>query len=525
MSPPTQIGRYHVVGHLASGGMAEILLGKLIGPSGFERPVVIKRILPNLAKEESFRTMFLDEARVVARIQHPNVVHVTELGQEGDELFLVMEYLEGESVLSLLRRAMSRGDGLEPELGAYIVAQACAGLHAAHELTGDDGQPLGLVHRDVSPSNIFVTFRGAVKLLDFGIAKFNERSTDTEAGQLKGKFSYMSPEQCLAGKVDRRSDVFAMGIVLFEVTTGRRLFARDSSLLTMQAITEGTPPSPKDVDPSYPESLARICQKALQRDPALRYESAAHMRRDLMAALRELHTDELPEEALAERMKRYFGDRIDEKKELLRRVSSGSQITNVPMAEVDVSVELPTVFSTGGGHLRSAVAVAPVKERSRTLVVVAAALVLLVGVGIGVGLALAGGGDDEAEGAPPIARQAGIPETEVSEIVEPAELPAAPAPVSVRLESTPAGATVRVDGYERGVTPLSIELARSETPVELELSRDGFVADRRTLVPSANATLQIALTRERRGARRPTKAAPTASGGSSGSTSPFRRFN
>src|SRR5262245_48097918 len=242
MSSPTQIGRYQIVGELATGGMAEILLGKLVGPSGFERPVVIKRILPHLAKRSSFVQMFLDEARVVARIRHPNVVHVHELGKDGDELFMVMEYLDGESLQNVQRRTRKNKERLPLALAAHVVAQVAGGLHAAHELADDAGRPLGLVHRDVSPHNVFITYDGNVKVLDFGIAKFAERATDTEAGQLKGKFPYMSPEQCRGLPLDRRSDVFSLGTVLFELVTGRRLFARDTGLLAMQAVVSDRVP-------------------------------------------------------------------------------------------------------------------------------------------------------------------------------------------------------------------------------------------------------------------------------------------
>jgi eukaryotic-like serine/threonine-protein kinase len=230
------LGRYEVVGHLASGGMAEVLLGRVRGPHGFERAVVLKRILPHLARMSSFVDMFLDEARIIARIHHPNVVQVHELGTEGGELFMAMEYLAGESVSSLVRRLATRNAKLDHALAAFIVAEACAGLHAAHELKTDDGALLHIVHRDVSPQNIFITFDGAVKVIDFGIAKSADRVARTEAGQLKGKLDFMSPEQCKSEPLDRRTDVFALGIVLYELLTQRRLFKRPSPAGTIKAI-------------------------------------------------------------------------------------------------------------------------------------------------------------------------------------------------------------------------------------------------------------------------------------------------
>jgi serine/threonine-protein kinase len=217
------------MGQLAVGGMATVLLGRLTGPRGFEHSVVIKRILPHLAAVPELVDMFVEEAQIVASIRHPNVVHVHELGHDRDELFLVMEYLEGESVGGLMRRLITRQEQLDLQLAIHIVAEACAGLHAAHELKDADGKKRGLVHRDISPQNVFVTYSGEVKVLDFGIAKVANSGTKTEAGHLKGKLQYMSPEQCLQKPLDRRSDVFALGIVLYELTTGRRLFKRDNA--------------------------------------------------------------------------------------------------------------------------------------------------------------------------------------------------------------------------------------------------------------------------------------------------------
>src|SRR5579859_5578064 len=209
---PRRIGRYDVVGLLAIGGMAEVFLGRIQGPNGFQRPVVIKRILPHLSRQKPFVDMFVDEARIVARLHHPNIVQVFEHGCCDGELFLAMEYLEGESLAGVLRRAKVRGTRIAYEVAAHIVAGACAGLHAAHELADPDGVPCELVHRDVSPQNILVTYGGHVKVLDFGVAKVRDRAAArTEAGQLKGKFAYMAPEQTDNRPIDRRADIFSIG--------------------------------------------------------------------------------------------------------------------------------------------------------------------------------------------------------------------------------------------------------------------------------------------------------------------------
>jgi len=271
---PERIGRHEVLAFLANGGMSEIFLGR--EPSG--QPVVIKRILPHLTRQRGFVTMFLDEARIGSLLHHPNVVEVHELGQVGHDLFMVMELLEGESAAGLVRRLISRRERLGYGLAAHLVAEACAGLQAAHELRDEHGQPLGLVHRDVSPQNVFVTYGGVVKVLDFGIATATHRLTHTATGQLKGKFAYMSPEQCRGEKLDARSDIFSMGVVLHELLTQRRLFARANELLVLKAVCEDPLPRPSRDEPDCPPFLEDICLRALARDPAQRFASArAHM--------------------------------------------------------------------------------------------------------------------------------------------------------------------------------------------------------------------------------------------------------
>jgi serine/threonine protein kinase len=524
MTLPTQLGRYPIVGRLASGGMAEILLGKALGPNGFERPVVIKRILPHLARQESFVKMFLDEASVVSRIQHPNVVHVHELGQTtregGEDLYLVMEYLAGESCAGLLRRSVARAERIPYAVAAHIVAECCSGLHAAHELADENGRPLQLVHRDVSPPNVFVTYDGAVKLLDFGIAKFASRSTETEAGTLKGKFSYMSPEQCHSPEVDRRSDLFSLGVVLFELSVQRKLFARETSLQTMAAICSEPIPPPNAFDPDYPDALARICAKALARDPAQRFQTAAEMRRALVAAMRTLGASELPDEALAAIMKRSFTDRAIEKRELLRRVSAGSEITTVPPAEADSSFELPPAPSWRAPRATAK------KKLWVGLAVAATALVALLAVG-GVVIALQGpSGEERASEVrraddPPVRR-------EPAGAVQIVAAPPAPLPVTARLRivTHPEGATVRVRGEERGTTPIDLEMTRSDDPLAIEIAHPGYSPWSESVTLDADRTVDVWLSPARTAATRSAAraASMTEPTESAMSGSPFRRF-
>ncbi len=338
---PEQVGRYEIIGALGAGGMAEVLLGRLRGPSGFERLVVIKRILPHLAGKQKFVDMFLDEARVVAQIRHANVVHVHELGYENGDLFLVMEYLEGESAGGLLRRLTVQKERLPPALAAYIVAEACAGLHAAHELATPSGERQNVVHRDVSPQNLFVGYGGDVKVLDFGIALAGDRIVRTEAGQLKGKFEYMPPEQWREEPLDRRADIFALGVVLFELTTGRRLFRRATRLDTVKAICELPIPPPSSLEAGYLPELERIVLRALEKKREDRYETAAEMRRDLLALVRPREAE--PDAALAALMRRVFGDRIAEKAAMVGAARGTGPLASVPPADVDETVEVPVI--------------------------------------------------------------------------------------------------------------------------------------------------------------------------------------
>jgi serine/threonine-protein kinase len=411
-----KLGRYEIIGDLAVGGMAEIVLARLVGPSGFERLVVLKRIFPHLAKDPEFVTMFLDEARTVARINHPNVVQVHELAQHEAELFLAMEYLEGETVSGLLRRLWSADRRLEPALAAHVVAEACRGLQAAHDLTDDEGIPLGLVHRDVSPQNLFVTYAGAVKILDFGIAKLDSRSTKTEPGQIKGKFAYMSPEQCAGKNLDRRSDVFSLGIVLHEVLTGHRLFARDSEMATLRAVCEGPIVPPSALAPAVPPALDKVCLRALARRRDERFESCAEMRRELLAALREAGGADDCEAALAALMQSLYPDRIAEKREMVRRARLGHRIDETPRAETDQHVELPKLDEATVAEFTSSPArePEPPKRRRRSVALAIGAVVLAAAVTVGGWAAMTGPSSAAAtaateSAAPPVVEPAAKP--------------------------------------------------------------------------------------------------------------------
>jgi serine/threonine protein kinase len=272
-----RLGRYEVLRHLADGGMAELLLARSTGIEGFERHVVIKRIHGEQARNKQHVDMFLDEARLAASLHHNNIVQVHDVGQENGEYFFAMEYVHGEDLRKILTHLASKRLQLPLEHVITIISAAAAGLHYAHEMKGPNG-PLGIVHRDVSPANILVGYDGNVKVIDFGIAKAIARASDTQAGTLKGKAAYMAPEQCTGVPIDRRSDVFALGIVLWELLTVRRLFKGASDFVTMTAIVSGKLAKPSEYRKDLPKPLEAIVLKALATSAQDRYQSCEEVR-------------------------------------------------------------------------------------------------------------------------------------------------------------------------------------------------------------------------------------------------------
>jgi serine/threonine-protein kinase len=278
------LGRYQLLLPLAGGGMGVVFAGRLLGSHGVERLVAIKTLRP--VASSSHRAALLREARLTSRLHHRNVVATLDLDEAGDVPYVVMELVDGVSLSKLLAKLAARRERLPPELAAWIAMQCALGLHAAHELSDSAGRPLDLVHRDVSPQNILLATSGEVKLADFGIAKFVGRDESTATGTIKGKFGYMSPEQAESDDVDRRSDVFSLGIVLWEALTGRRLFSTDNPARTLLRVREHEPASPADLRPEVGEGLSDITLRCLAKDPTLRYATAADAAEALRAVLR-----------------------------------------------------------------------------------------------------------------------------------------------------------------------------------------------------------------------------------------------
>jgi serine/threonine protein kinase len=277
----TRFGKYRSLGRIGQGGMADVFLAVGRGPAGFNKLVVIKRLRDTVASDAAFRDMFLDEARLAARLNHPNVVQTYEVFEDENAYFITMEYLEGQPLGRILRECSKRGMRLQPQICARIVSDVLCGLHYAHEACDYDGAPLHIVHRDVSPQNIFVTYDGQVKVVDFGIAKAERSNTKTQAGFFKGKAAYMAPEQLEGAAIDRRVDVFTTGIVLWELLVGKRLMAAETTAKTLVRLLRDPIPNVGELVAGVDPELDRIVSRALQRDPVARYQTAGEMRNAL----------------------------------------------------------------------------------------------------------------------------------------------------------------------------------------------------------------------------------------------------
>jgi len=276
------VGRYALYGKIAQGGMATVHFGRMVGGAGFTRTVAIKRLHPHLAEEPEFVSMMIDEARLVARVQHPNVAQTLDVVAEGGDLLIVMEYVAGDSLARLLRVESTRQRQIPPPIVSAVMNGVLHGLHAAHAARSDRGEPLGIVHRDVSPHNVLVGVDGLARVIDFGVAKAAGRVQTTRAGMVKGKLPYMAPEQLAGQETSRSADIYAAGVVLWEMLTGRRLFKADDDAMLLGQVLAGPRDKPSRWVPTLPPALDAVVMRALARDPAARYATAREMADDLV---------------------------------------------------------------------------------------------------------------------------------------------------------------------------------------------------------------------------------------------------
>jgi serine/threonine-protein kinase len=392
---PSRLGKYILIRQLATGGMAELFVAVQKGAFGFEKLVVIKRILPALTGDRTLVEMLLHEARIAATLSHPNIVQIFDVGVAEDNYFIAMEHVHGEDLRSIVRQMKAQNINEFPiEHAISVVLGVCSGLAYAHEKRGLDGAPLNIVHRDISPQNVIVAHAGDVKIVDFGIAQSDAMSQgETQSGRLKGKIPYMSPEQARGGAIDLRSDIFAAGVMLFELTTGRRLFKGSSEYETLELICDRDYPRPSEVRRDYPPELEAIVMRALAKDRAERWQTA----REMQSALEDfVRRERVPVSTvtLSKFMNSLFAEKLASEKAAL------DQEKQVEIATADQSSDFAA--QTGRGSSIGPTATAPAIGE----VTVASRGALVLGLGALAGLVVAGEVMWWSRQAPPVMTQA-----------------------------------------------------------------------------------------------------------------------
>ncbi len=535
------IGRYEIVQRLGHGGMATVYLCRATGSAGFEKLVAIKVIHPHLAAEPEFVEMFLEEARIAAKIQSPHVAGILDLGEDEGLHYMVMEYIDGETLSGLLRQLRPRGEFLPVGVVLQIAVDACEGLVAVHELCDPDGQPYGLVHRDMSPQNLMVGFDGWIKIVDFGLVKATGKH-HTHTGHLRGKLAYMSPEQARGKPVNASADLFALGVVLWELLTGKRLFAGETDAETLERVTRCELPSLSEQRSDLPAELEPILRRALARDPADRYATAESMLADLRRCLL-VHLGAVdPRKQLASLMRKYFDEQAKYRSAALRsgarapsrpRIHIVPRVASEPLASAestrrsDANLALvPAVpdednsvtrrHLAGESHPRSSVPVllddGPASV-SRTLTVGPGRHwgwwlgLPMLGAGLAVAIVMAVFTWRDEYGGNPVADV--LRPQPASEVLPPGpqrDLPAQPRRIVWNFESEPAGAQVSVSGMPPAVaadiegqlaarvTPFSIEIPYDEkSRIEVRFTRPGYKVSQRSLLPISSENINVSL--------------------------------
>ena len=453
---PKRFGKYTLLRVLAKGGMAELFLAIQKSVAGFEKLIVIKRILPSMNQDKAFIEMLLHEARIAATLSHPNIVQIFDVGQADGLYFIAMEHVHGEDIRSIVRGMKAKQVAEFPLEHALAIATGmCAGLAYAHDKRDLDGTELNIVHRDISPQNVVVTFSGDVKIVDFGIAKSDSKAqTETKSGKLKGKVPYMSPEQARGEVIDARSDIFATGVMLFELTTGKRLFKGSSEFETLKLICEREYPRPSQVRPGYPPELERIVMKALAKDKNERYQTGREMQADLEAFVRN-NRIAVSNIALSQFMQGLFQDKLESQKEALLQGKQLADILSQQEPESNVDMSQALLSTPAAAHTLTDV---PARRGGMVLGAIAAAVLVVGGIG----------------GTVYVMKQK---QARLAAQQQQQTAPAAPeAKGSIQVTSDPPGAAIWIDGLMRPeVTPATIkQLPTGGHAMDVKLSKDGF---------------------------------------------------
>jgi eukaryotic-like serine/threonine-protein kinase len=517
-----RFGRYVLLELIGRGGMAEVYRSVAHGLEGFQRVFVIKRILKEKCATPEFVEMFVNEARLSALLNHPNIVQIYDFGQISGSYFLAMEHLRGKDLLSVLRQLRVNGTKMAPEVAAYIAQQVAHGLDYAHTLT-HAGKNLRIVHRDVSPSNIMLLRAGGVKLLDFGIAKaameIRSEAETTQAGLVKGKLSYVSPEQIRGAQdIDGRSDVFALGVVLWECLTGRRLFFDRNDFQTMRNVLERPVPPPSTQRAEVPAALDFVVLRALEREPKRRYPDAKTMADELEAVLQEAR---FAPRAMTRMLDELFGaasSQVDLHVPEPAVVAGAGSVGNgvpVPIAEPVTAVpgNAPAFSESGPNSYTGVSSVRRLPARgSRRGSWLAAGVAVVLAVASGSVLvsssrrrAVLSGASEESFAAEARATEApggsGEPQNPADTAVVAIE--SAPVKVSVRIDSDPRGAQINSDtGKLLGVTPTTLAVVRSDRPLFFEVTRTGFLPSQHSVVPDRDVSALLTLHADDEAARK-----------------------
>lgn len=540
------LGRYRLVAELARGGMGVVYLAIVRGPGGFNKLLVVKELKGHLAEDSGHLDMFLAEAKLAARLDHENIVQTIEVGSEDNRHFMVMEYLEGQTLQAFVTRSRKQKTKIPIELHLQILCQVLTALEYAHSLEDFDGKPIGVVHRDVSPQNVFLTYAGRVKLVDFGIAKTLESGNETRTGVLKGKIAYLAPEQARGLRVDRRTDVFAVGVMLFQAVTGTKLWAGLNDLQILHRLVDGDIPKPSEVESFVPEDLEAIIKKAMAEEPADRYPTAAAMLVDLEAALASRKAGHLSQKEFGAKLEELFQEDkaklrrlVQEQLSHLRGFATGewraSEIirldrTGSGPGSLTPSAEhaLPTITGdgtpiTGSGasnisNIGSTVTptLEPPRPQNRQPIILGALLAATV-LGVTALLVMRRG----PEAVPTTTTSASAPSPKVAETAtsHAASVTAVAAPTQVLLtiKFTPKSATVFVDGAKATGTPAVAQLTPGKHLVRVEAP--GYVSFEESRALSSDFTLEVDLDKtaaatvtatQPKAAAKPTATEPTA---------------
>ncbi len=522
--------KYRLIAEIGRGGMADVFLAVAQGPVGFNKLVVVKKARTELTQDPEFLSMFLDEARLAARLSHPNVVHTTEIGQDGARYFIAMEYLEGQPMNRLRSRL---GKDFTPTMQARVLAEALAGLHYAHELCDFDGTPLMVVHRDATPQNVFVTYDGQVKVVDFGIAKAVDSSSDTRTGVVKGKVSYMPPEQATGQRVDRRADIYAAGVMLWEAVAGRRMWKGIADITVILELSQGRIPAITDVVPDVPLPLARIIDKALAPKREDRYETAEDMQRDIEAYLASV-----PDALTTREIGKFITERFAEDRAKVKSIVetqlrdvrwSGThpRVTaeNLPKIDPGQLVLTPTgaktVASAGTGEpsspsiktpslltaapVTSAEAPAPSPKPNKPIVPIAVAAVAAIGVLIvGVRLFL-----PSSQPAPTVSAATGAERSPAPKGTSTTTVTPEQGSVKLVIRVTPGDAKILLDGVLLSAGSFEGKVVKVDGAKRVRVEAPGYLAKEETIALSGDVMMSISLERDAKAKdKEPQAAAP-----------------